>query len=263
MTGLKFTTITTEQEAGILTVRLNRPEKRNSLNNQLVSELQAIFNNAGRAKSVKCVILTGIGSAFCAGADLAYLRSLQGKTKDEHLDDSRQLLEMYKTIYFCPIPVIALVNGPAIGGGCGLVNICDFAIAAEDATFAYPEVRIGFTPAIVSVFLVRSIGYQRARELLLTGKVIDALIAQEYGLINKVVTKAELMNAGLELAGELQQNSPQSMRMTKEFIKYISGAYDFDKLLVESAEFNARSRLTGDFSEGISAFLEKRKPRWQ
>lgn len=263
MTQTSYIALKTLERDRILTISLNRPNKRNSLNLQLVQELQQVFEQTVNNDNIDCIILTGSGTSFCAGADLAYLRSLQGKTKEEHLDDSRHLLKMYKTIYYCPLPVIALVNGPAIGGGCGLVNICDFAIASEEAIFAYPEVRIGFTPAIVSVFLVKSIGYQHARELLLTGRVIKAKEAQKIGLVTRVVKSEDLQAEGINLARELMLNSPQSMRMTKEFVKYVNDAGEFDSLLEDSAEFNARSRLTDDFAEGISAFLEKKKPRWQ
>ena len=263
MNKISYTALKIREQGRILTISLNRPEKRNSLNIQLITELQQAFEEAIKSDKVDCIILTGTGTSFCAGADLAYLRSLQGKTKEEHLDDSHHLLEMYKTIYYCPLPVIALVNGPAIGGGCGLVNICDFAIAAENAIFAYPEVRIGFTPAIVSVFLVKSVGYQYARELLLTGRVINAKEAQKIGLVTRSVNSADLLSEGMKLAEELLSNSPQSMRMTKEFLKYVNDSEEFDVLLESSAEFNARSRLTDDFAEGISAFLERKKPRWQ
>ena len=259
----KYTTLKTVIRDRILIVTLNRPEVRNALNETMVSELTEVFSDTGDYSKVTNIIITGSGSSFCAGADLSYLKSLQGLTLADQKSDSENLLAMYKNIYYFSKPVTALVNGPAIGGGCGLAGICDFIIASDSAKFGYPEVKIGFTPAIVSVFLVYSLGFRKAKELLLSGRILDANEALDFGLITKIDSSENLFTNGIAFVQELAKNSPTSMSLTKKFINHIQQANSIDELLNESADFNARSRLEDDFIEGISAFIEKRSPIWK
>ena len=259
----KYNTIKTEQKDTILIITLNRPEVRNALNEEMVGELSEVFADPGKLTEINNVILTGTGSSFCSGADLSYLKSLQGRTFAEQKQDSENLLVMYKNIYYFEKPVTALVNGPAIGGGCGLASICDFVIASDSAKFGYPEVKIGFTPAIVSVFLLYSLGFRKAKDLLLSGRILDAKESLEFGLINKIEPREKLLSNGFEFVKELGKNSPTSMKITKNFLNHIQQVNSMDELLNESAEFNAKSRFEDDFIEGISAFIEKRTPKWQ
>ena len=263
MSAKTYSTIKTQIKDGVLLVTLNRPDVRNALNETMVAELSDVFANPDTFDPAVSVILTGTGSSFCSGADLSYLKSLQGRTLAEQRRDSENLLAMYKNIYYFSKPVIALVNGPAIGGGCGLAGICDFVIASDRAKFGYPEVKIGFTPAIVSVFLVYSIGYHKAKDLLISGRILDAQAALKFGLANSIESPDTLLESGLEFARKLSQNSPTSMSLTKKFLNHIQSTISLDALLTESADFNARSRFEDDFIEGISAFIEKRPPVWK
>ena len=257
-----FKTVLLKTEDNILTVTLNRPDKRNALNDRMVKEMVEILSTYKAEHEISVMILTGAGSAFCAGADLAYLKALLEKDREAHRQDSDRLSEMFGLLYDFPKPVIAMVNGPAIGGGCGLVTVCDFAFASAAAKFGYPEVRIGFVPAIVSVFLMSSLGERKAKELLLTGKILDAAEALSLGLVNGVAPdQAALFHMVNEVAEMLRQNAPSSLRFTKTFCNRINFE-KLDHLLAEAAALNAESRLHKNFREGILSFLEKRKPVW-
>jgi methylglutaconyl-CoA hydratase len=197
--------------------------------------------------------------------DLDDLRAIAGQAPEESRDDAirqaRLMRTLFRTLYDFPIVTIAAVNGPAIAGGCGLATLCDFTLASTEARFGYTEVRIGFIPAIVSTFLVRQIGEKRARDLLLTGRIIHAEEAVHLGLANEVVAAGKLLERAHELAATLVQNCPTSLMTTKRLLKSYS-AKELDRELDAAVEENARIRATADFREGLSSFLEKRKPRW-
>ncbi|GAC1428719.1 MAG: enoyl-CoA hydratase/isomerase family protein [Terriglobales bacterium] len=257
---MNYKTITLTEESGIATVTLNRPEKRNAISFQLVDELLAALD-AITASDSQVVILTGAGKAFCAGMDLDELKSLTGKTHEENVSDSALMARMFRALYDFPLPTIAAVNGAAIAGGTGLATMCDFTLAIADAKFGYTEVRIGFVPAIVSSILVWQVGHKIARDLLLTGRAFDGREAYRLGLVNEIVESERLMSRARELATQLLENSPSSIRSTKRLINgFISS--QLDRQIAEAIEDNARIRTTADFREGISSFLEKRKPRW-
>jgi methylglutaconyl-CoA hydratase len=258
-----FQTIVADIAHGILTIKLNRPDTRNSLNDVMVKELLEIFSAYKGSSEVKVVILTGNGSSFCAGADLKYLDSLPGNDLNGHLKDSVQLRDMFRELFLFPKPTIAMVNGPAIGGGCGLVNVCDFAIASNDAKFGYPEVKIGFVPAIVSVFLVASIGIHKAKDLLLTGRIIGPEEARSFNLVNIVVPDQDNLERKVrETAEALKINAPSSLAFTKNFLNQIV-MDDLETHLSDAAALNAESRLHENFREGLLSFIEKRKPDWR
>src|SRR5579859_4025208 len=164
------------------------------------------------------LIITGAGKAFCAGLDLDGLKALLGKTHDQNVQDSRRMVRIFRRLYDFPKPTIAAVNGAAIAGGTGLATMCDFTLAVPEANFGYTEVRIGFVPAIVSSILVWQVGHKIARDLLLTGRIFDAAEAYRLGLVNEVVDPAQLMNRAGELASQLMENSPTSLRLTKKLI---------------------------------------------
>jgi methylglutaconyl-CoA hydratase len=247
-------------DAGIATVTLDRPDKRNAISFELLSELLAVLDEV-EASRAQILILTGAGKAFCAGLDLEELKSLLGKTQAENLADSERIARVFRRLYDFPKPTIAAVNGAAIAGGTGLATMCDFTLAAQEAKFGYTEVRIGFLPALVSSILVWQVGHKIARDLLVSGRIFDAAEAHRFGLVNEVVEAAQLMPRARELAASLQENSPASMRATKALINGFIGK-DLDRQFADSIAQNAEARATADFREGVTSFLEKRKPKW-
>ncbi len=240
----------------IAIIKLNRPEKRNALHPDLVKEFKNRLKDAKKDANVSIVIITGEGKSFCAGADLAYLNDMRDYSSLENEEDSRSLADLFLQIYNFPKPTIAAINGAAIAGGCGLASVCDILVADKQrAKFGYSEVKIGFVPAIVSIFLIRKIGEGRARHLLLTGEIINGERAYQLGLVNYLSEDALLYSQ--ELAEELLKNSDFSMQFTKKMVN------DISKLSVEKAvehciELNAISRTSEDFKKGLSSFLNKK-----
>ena len=257
---MNFHTLQLALEAGIATITLNRPEKRNALSFQLLDELVHALGEAEQSKA-QVVLLTGAGKAFCAGMDLEELKTLTGKSHAENLQDSERMARIFRTLYEFPKPTIAAVNGAAIAGGTGLATMCDFTLAVPEAKFGYTEVRIGFVPAIVSSILVWQVGQKIARDLLLTGRIFDSTEAHRLGLVNDIVAPERLMTRARELASQLMENSPTSLRLTKKLINGFI-ASQLESQMRQAVEENAAIRQTADFREGISSFLEKRKPRW-
>ncbi|MFY0591445.1 enoyl-CoA hydratase/isomerase family protein [Roseivirga sp.] len=246
----------------IATITLNRPEKRNALNAQVVTELKNAFTEAANDAEAKVIVLAAEGDAFCAGADLAYLQSLQKNTYEENLEDSSHLKELFHQIYTHPKVVIAKIQGHAIAGGSGLATVCDYSFTVPKAMFGYTEVRIGFIPAIVMVFLLRKIGEGKSKELLLSGELIDAERAVSMGLINNVVEADLLDQAVQEFADRLvKKNSGQSMTYTKQMIASVQ-EMSLEAGLDFAAAQNAKARASEDCQKGIGAFLNKEKPTW-
>ncbi|SFE95443.1 methylglutaconyl-CoA hydratase [Chitinophaga sp. CF118] len=246
----------------IATITLHRPEKRNALNGAMVAELQSAFQLAEKDVNVKVIILKGSGEAFCAGADLEYLQQLQKNTRAENLADSRALMQLMQQIYYHDKVVIAQVEGHAIAGGCGLVTLCDLSYAIPEALLGYTEVKIGFIPALVAVFLVRKIGEGRARDLLLTGRLVPAQKAEDYGLLNQVIPASDIASHVAKVAEDLcSGTSANSLKVTK---KLISGVLDqsLDEALEQAAQMNAATREHADCQRGIQAFLTKEKMKW-
>jgi methylglutaconyl-CoA hydratase len=258
---MNYNTIQLATDAGVATITLNRPEKRNAVSFQLVDELLSALGEIERS-SAQVVIITGAGKAFCAGMDLDELKSLLGKSHEENVRDSSRMAQLFRTLYEFPKPTIAAVNGAAIAGGTGLATMCDFTLAVPEAKFGYTEVRIGFVPAIVSCFLVWQVGHKIARDLLLTGRLFDAAEAHAYGLVNEVVPADRLMGRARELAAQILESSPSSLRVTKKLINGFLSA-QLDTQIIAAINENASIRTTADFREGVSSFLEKRKPVWK
>ena len=257
---MPYATLQLAYDAGIATVTLNRPEKRNAISFELLNELLAAFEEV-EASTAQVLILTGAGKAFCAGLDLEELKSLLGKTHAENVTDSERIARVFRRLYDFPKPTIAAVNGAAIAGGTGLATMCDFTLAVPEAKFGYTEVRIGFIPAVVSSILVWQVGHKVARDLLISGRIFDAAEAHRLGLVNEVVDAGRLMPRARELAHALLENSPSSMRATKALMNGFIGK-DLDRQFADSITQNAQARTTADFREGVTAFLEKRKPKW-
>ena len=257
---MNFNTILLTHSGPVATITLNRPDKRNAISYELIDELQRALDKVQHSDS-QVLIITGAGGAFCSGMDLENLKALTGRTAEQNLEDSRTMARLFRSIYDFPKPTIAAVNGPAIAGGTGIATICDFTIASSDAKFGYTEVRIGFVPAIVSAFLVSQVGEKQARDLLLTGRIFAADEALRMGLVTQVVAPEDLTRRAHELAQTLLANSPASLRATKALLAQTVNA-ELDKQIEAAVAQNAAIRQTHDFREGISAFLEKRKPRW-
>jgi len=257
---MNYKTIQLAYDSGIATITLNRPDKRNAVSFELVRELMLALDEV-EASPANVVLITGAGKAFCAGMDLDELKSLLGKAHDENVKDSATMAAMFRRLYDFPKPTIAAVNGAAIAGGTGLATMCDFTLAAPEAKFGYTEVRIGFVPAIVSSVLVWQVGHKIARDLLLTGRLFDAAEAYRHGLVNEIVSAEQLLPRARELASRLLENSPSSIRATKKLINGFI-AKQLDEQIATAIEDNARIRTTADFREGVTSFLEKRKPVW-
>lgn len=234
---------------------LNRPEKRNALHPLLIEQLKNKIIEYQKNDLVKSLIITGEGNTFCAGADLEYLKNISNNSSTENYDDSKSLAELFLIIYEFPKPTIAAVNGSAIAGGCGLASVCDFIIAnPEKSKFGYTEVKIGFIPAIVSIFLIKKIGEGLAKQLLLEGDLISGKRAYEIGLVNYLAE--DVMAESINLAEKLIQNSPTSMKMTKKMIDNVSNLSVRDAV-DHCINLNVISRSTEDFYKGIQSFLNK------
>jgi methylglutaconyl-CoA hydratase len=257
---MSYKTITLSYENRVALLTLNRPDKRNAISFELVDEVLRALEEVEKSDAL-VLVLTGAGKAFSGGLDLENLKALIGRSPEQNVKDTRTMARLFRTIYDFPKPTVAAVNGAAIAGGTGLATLCDITIASTEAKFGYTEVRIGFIPAIVSSFLVRQVGEKQARDLLLTGRIFDAAEAYRIGLINEVVEPDRLMPRVREVVGMLLENSPISVIATKRLIN----SFD-DKELSEQVESgivaNAQSRTTKDFTEGVTSFLEKRKPVW-
>ncbi len=260
---MKFSRIEVSVTNRVCTISLNRPEKRNALDDLMVAELHSAFRTAGEDSSVKVLTLSANGSAFCAGADLEYLQRLSSFDLEQNKTDSLALASLFETIYFLPKPIIAVVNGPALAGGCGLASVCDFVRASEEnARFGYTDVRIGFIPAIVLAFLMKRVGEGRARELVLRGNILASREALQIGLVTQVVSEAELQSTLTALTDELlTQNSLTAMGLCKTLISTIVGQ-DIRSALSLAAQANAEARMTTECRQGVEAFLQKQKVRW-
>ena len=256
----RFRYLLVESANGIQTITLNRPEKRNSLSPELIDELTQVLKDAAEC-DCGVNILTGAGSAFCSGLDMEHLQTMTARTVEEHRRDSENMARVLRTLYEFPKPIIAAVNGPAIAAGMGLATICDFTLAVPDARFGYTEVRVGFIPAIVASFLLRQVGEKRTRELLLGARILKADEALRYGLVTRVVMAEDLLAEAHTLGQTLLLNSPQSMRAVKELLAGHSDGR-LDEEIEQAISANALQRSQADFREGVSAFLEHRRPNW-
>jgi len=238
-------------------ITLNRPEKRNALHPFLIEQLKSKITEYEKDNSIKSLIITGEGNTFCAGADLEYLQQISKNSSIENYEDSKSLAELFLMISECPKPTIAAVNGQAIAGGCGLASVCDFIIAhSEKSKFGYSEVKIGFIPAIVSIFLIKKVGEGLAKQLLLEGEFISGKRAYEIGFVNYLAD--DVLNESINLAERLNKNSVESLRLTKQMINDISNL-SVKEAVNHCLNLNVISRSTDDFKNGIKSFLDKDK----
>ena len=258
---MNYTTLLLEHGGPAAKITFNRPDKRNAISAKMICDLLTALDELEKDRT-RVVILTGAGSAFCAGMDLEMLSAIGQQSAQENQDDSRRMARMFRRIWSFPKPMIAAVNGHALAGGCGIATLCDFTLAVPEAKFGYTEVKIGFLPAIVSVFLTRQIGDKRARDLLLTGRLVEAQEAKELGLVTEIVAADKLMSRAAEIADQLIAASPSSLMRAKRLLTS-AAATSVDADLERAVLENARIRCTPDFQEGLASFLEKRKPVWQ
>ncbi|SER78358.1 enoyl-CoA hydratase/isomerase family protein [Pedobacter rhizosphaerae] len=246
----------------IATITLNRPDKRNALNPQLISDLTEAFIQSAEDDLVKVIVLKANGDAFSAGADLEYLQQLQHNSFEENVADTNRLKKLFTTIYYLPKIVIAQVEGHAIAGGCGLATICDIIFATPESNFGYTEVKIGFVPALVSCFLMQKVNETVAKEILLTGKTFDAAQALKYNLINFVTNSADIDQKVTEFALSLcRESSGNSLMVTKQLITQTINP-TLERSLETAAQINALVRDSNDFKKGIASFLNKEKINW-
>jgi methylglutaconyl-CoA hydratase len=241
---------------------LNQPEKRNALSPQIVTGLRDAFHAYSNDLAVRSIVLRAEGTAFCAGADLGYLRDLQQFGYAENVADSGALRDLYYQIYTCPKPVVAQVQGHAIAGGCGLISVCDFVFSVPEAKFGYTEVRIGFVPAIVMGFLIRRIGEGHARKLLLSGELITAQLAHDVGLVSSIVPSGQLQTAVDQFTAKIaRDNSGEALAVTKRMLADTQ-SMTLVEALSHGVEVNAKARTSADCRRGIDAFLRKENLEW-
>ncbi len=257
---MSYNTVQITYQGQVAFLTLNRPEKRNAISFELIDDLLRALEEVADSDAI-VLIITGAGKAFCSGMDLENLKALLGRTPEQNLQDSQTMVKLFRSLYEFPKITIAAVNGPAIAGGTGLALLCDFTLAVPEAKFGYTEVRIGFVPAIVSTFLLRQVGEKQARDLLLTGRLFEAEEAMRLGLLNEIVPPENLMDRARALAQVLLANSAASLRATKKLLTDHARA-EIDAQIEAALRENAAIRSTADFREGITSFLEKRKPVW-
>ena len=240
----------------IATLTLNRPEKRNALNDAMIEQLQSSLRKANDDAAIKAIIITGAGNDFCSGADLSALQKLAESSVAENFEDARSLLELFTLIRAVTVPVIAAVRGRALAGGCGLASACDLVLASANARFGYPEVKIGFVPAMVTAILRRNISEKRAFELLTHGSEIDAQRAQEFGLVNQVFKDEDFETEVSAYAANFEKISRSAVSLTKALLYQIDGLA-FGDALAAGLDVNVIARLTEDCQKGIARFLKK------
>ncbi|MBX3290771.1 MAG: enoyl-CoA hydratase/isomerase family protein [Acidobacteria bacterium] len=243
-------------QGAVRILTLNRPEKRNALNDELIEALKNALREADADESVNCVVLRGAGKDFCSGADLSALQKIAEASYEENLEDARNLAELFSLIRNCRVPVIAAVHGRALAGGCGLATGCDIVLATETARFGYPEVKIGFVPAIVMAILRRNLGEKLSFELVTQGFEFTAVQAKELGLVNRLFPEEGFEEAVLEYASVYSKISASAVRLSKSLL-YRMDAMNFEDALTAGSQTNAEARMTEDCQKGIERFLAK------
>src|SRR5215467_14550294 len=232
-----YSTLLLDISGAVATMILNRPDKRNAISSTMIAELQTALDEIEKSHA-RVAILTGAGTAFCSGMDLEMLAAIAHQSPAENQEDSRRMAKMFRRIWSYPRPLIAAVNGAALAGGCGIATLCDFTLAVPEAKFGYTEVKIGFLPAIVSVFLTRQIGEKKARDLLLTGRILEAAEAKEFGLVNEIVPAENLVARSKELADLLIAASPGSLSRAKRLMTSSAAPsidHDLERAILENA----------------------------
>jgi methylglutaconyl-CoA hydratase len=256
-----YDTIAVEQRGAVARVTLSRPEVKNAFNDTLIRELTHALSSLAGREDVRVVSITGSGDAFSAGADLNWMKMMASYDYDQNLDDARALATMLETLYTLPKATIARVNGPAIGGGVGLVAACDIAVASRDAFFSLSEVRLGLVPACIAPYVIRRVGERNAREYFLTGARFDAGRALEIGLVNRIVDAAMLDGEVERWERDFLRSGPRAVESCKELIARCSTG-EIGELKEFTARMIADLRISYEGQEGMAAFFEKRRPAW-
>jgi methylglutaconyl-CoA hydratase len=249
------------REGDVLRVTLDRADVRNALSSALLEELRRAFTDAAKDASIRVAVLEGAGKDFCAGADLADMKRLGEASPEENRADAARLAAAFRAVHALPRPVVARVQGHVLGGGNGLIAACDIAVCAQDARFAFREVRLGILPAVISPYVVRRIGDAWARRLFLTGEIFDADLALRVGLVTEVVAEGELDVAVGGITRELLRGSPDAQRRVKRLLEAVSPG-DPDAASAVTPDFIAEARASAEGQEGLRAFFEKRPPSW-
>jgi len=256
-----YDTIRYKVEANVAYIDFCRPEVHNAFNDKLIYELTDLFGMLDRDDSLRAVVLSGEGKSFCAGADLNWMKRVINQSFEENLKESNALADLFAMIYNFKCPVIGKINGAAIGGGVGFVAVCDIAIAAESAKFSFSEVKIGVVPACIGPYVIKKIGEGKAREFFITGERMKAKKAHKIGLINEYVEDKDLDNAVAELVKMIMSSGPHAVTMAKTLVSAVPGMNE-EQYKPYTAEMIAKLRVSDEGQEGMSAFLEKRKPNW-
>ena len=241
-------------------VTLNRPEVRNAFNAELIAELHRAFERLGSDESLRAVILSGAGKTFCGGADINWMRASLELSREENVSDAKQMSDMFTAIDRCSRPVIARVHGAALGGGSGLVAVCDVAIAADDALFGFTETKLGILPAVISPFVLRKVGISHARALFLTGERFNAERAARIGLVHEVVRFDDLDTAVDRIVDEIKTGGRDAIALAKKTIADVAAHPENSREITSQAI--AAQRTSAEGQEGLRAFLERRKPNW-
>jgi methylglutaconyl-CoA hydratase len=259
---MDYQNITVHTDDRIATVTLNRPEVRNAFNEATIAEITSAFRELGGSAELRVIVLAASGSAFCAGADLNWMKKMAGYTHAENCADAMQLAEMLRTVYLCPKPVVAKIQGDCYAGGMGLAAVCDIAVAAEPVNFCLSEVRIGLIPATISPYVIKAMGEHAARRYFLTAERIAAAEALRLGFVHAVVAQEALDATVAGIAKALAGNSPHAVREAKMLVRDIAGMPLTDALVADTAQRIAHIRASEEGREGVRSFLEKRKPGW-
>jgi methylglutaconyl-CoA hydratase len=250
----------TVRNEGVATVTMNRPEVRNAFDGSLIAELHDVVRTLGADPAVRVVVLTGAGSVFSAGADLAWMRSMKDHTFEENLADAARVDALLRALYDVPLPLVGRVNGDALGGGVGLVAVCDVAIAAEDTQFGFPEVMLGLAPAVISPYVVRKVGQSFARAMFVTGERFSAGRALATGLVHQVVAFADLDRAVGAVVDRCLRSGPQAVSVAKRLPEL--ALRPLDEATADTPGLIAALRISDEGQEGMQAFLDRRPPAW-
>ena len=254
--------LTIHVEALVATVTLNRPDVRNAFNEQAIADITLAFDSLGRNDIVRAIVLAANGPAFCAGADLNWMKKMAGYSHAENSEDAGKLADMLRTIYLCPKPVVAKVQGDCYAGGMGLVAACDIAVSASAACYCLSEVKLGLIPATISPYVIKAMGENAARRYFLTAERFSAQEAHRIGFVHDVVA-AESLDAHVDaIVKALVTSSPNAVREAKVLVRDVTGKAVDAALVMDTAERIANIRATDEGREGVASFLEKRKPSW-
>ena len=259
---MDFHTLSISIDSHVATVTMNRPDVRNAFNDTSINELALAFDELGQNDHVRAIVLAASGPAFCAGADLNWMSKMAGYSEAENTADAARLADMLRTLYHCPKPVVAKVQGDCYAGGMGLVAACDIAVAAREANFCLSEVKLGLIPATISPYVIRAMGENAARRYFLTAERFSAQEALRIGFVHEICAADALDADVAAIVASLVSNGPHAVSSAKALVRDMAGQRITDDLLMDTAERIAQIRASSEGREGVAAFLDKRKPAW-